>query len=190
MDAWAPRGLLLLVALACAACATTGRSIRVRESTEAEARILSAALSPLLAELHDSTLHREGCKIALGIIPSPRINASAGPGSTTPCTTFTLLVTEGALARLPVGMLRAVLAHELGHVALRHTGRNTRAYEAAADAYAVKLLKRLEPRLPEACIQLVYVFAVLAEQSAAAAWISAHPSPARRADVALEGCNR
>jgi Zn-dependent protease with chaperone function len=124
-------------------------------------------------------------------MPSPRINASTGPGTATPCTTFTLLVTEGALARLPEPMLRAVLAHELGHVALRHTGKNTRANEAAADHFAVTLLKSLEPSYPDACVQLVYVFAVLGQQGALAApWFAAHPSPERRAETALDGCNR
>jgi len=183
---------LILGVLALTACATpTARTIPVRESTAAEARTLSAALGPLLAELDDPALYRAGCKIGLAIMPSPRINASAGPGRATPCTTFTLIVTEGALTRLPVGMLRAVLAHELGHVALRHSGGNTRAFEAAADAFAVKLLRRIEPRYPDACVQLVYVFSVLADQGGfASAWLAAHPSPDRRAEVAMEGCNR
>ena len=183
--------VLLLAALACSACATPARSLRVRESTETEKGLLSAALSPLLAELHDPALQREGCKIGLAIAPSPRINASAGLGTSAPCTIFTLIVTQGALARLPVPMLRAVLAHELGHVALHHAGRKTRANETAADEFAVKLLKRIEPRYPDACVQLVYVFSVLAEQgSLAAAWFSEHPSPDRRAEAALEACNR
>lgn len=87
-------------------------------------------------------------------------------------------------------MLRAVLAHELGHVALGHAGRKSQALEAAADAFAVKLLKRLEPRFPDACIQLVYVFARLAEPGLGAGWFADHPSPDRRAETALEGCNR
>jgi Zn-dependent protease with chaperone function len=100
-----------------------------------------------------------------------------GPGTATPCTTFTLLVTEGALARLPEPMLRAVLAHELGHVALQHTGKNTRANEAAADQFAATLLKRLEPGYPDACVQLVYVLAVLGQQGPLAApWFATHPS--------------
>jgi Zn-dependent protease with chaperone function len=152
---------------------------------------VSAALGPLIVELDDPVIRRDGCTIGLGIIPTNRINASAGPGTDTPCTTFALLVTEGALARLPEPMLRAVLAHELGHVTLRHTGANTRAHEAAADDFAVKLLKRLEPRYPDACVQLVYVFALLGRHATLAApWLATHPSPDKRAEVALEGCQR
>jgi Zn-dependent protease with chaperone function len=188
------RVVLGLVALACTACATTTASpIRVRESTEAEARLVRAALTPLLVELNDPAVHRNACAVALAVMPTNRINASIAPGksTTTPCTSFTLVVTEGALRRLPEPMLRAVLAHELGHVALQHAGRKTRAYEAAADQFAAKLLKRLEPRYPDACVQLVYVFSALAEQgSLAAAWFSEHPSPDRRAETTLEGCNR
>ena len=44
------------------------------------------------------------------------------------------------------------------------------AQELAADEFATRLLKRLEPRHPDACVQLVYVFAVLAEPTPA--WIS------------------
>ena len=70
------------------------------------------------------------------------------------------------------------------------TGRKTRAYEAAADQFAAKLLKRLEPRYPDACVQLVYVFSALAEQRGlAGSWFSEHPSPDRRAETTLEGCN-
>ena len=164
--------------------------MRLRESTDAETRLMSAALSPLLAELDDPAFQRGGCKVGLAIAMTPRINASAVPGTATPCA-FTLIVTEGALARLPEPLLRAVLAHELGHVALKHSGRNTRAYEAAADQFAVKLLKRLEPRYPDACVQLVYVFSALAEHGGVTtSWFSAHPSPDRRAETALEGCNR
>jgi Zn-dependent protease with chaperone function len=179
-----------LIVLAGAACATTSPR-RIRPSTIEEARLVNAAVAPLLAELAKPALHREDCKIALGIIPTPRINASVGRGKPSACTTLTLLVTEGALSRLPEPMLRAVLAHELGHVVLQHGGRNTRAHEAAADEFAVKLLKRLEPRYLEACVQLVYVFSVLGQHGALAApWFAAHPSPERRAETALEGCNR
>ena len=187
--------LLVVVALTCTACATTtARSIRVRESTEAEARLVRAALTPLLVELHDGAIHRDGCAVGLAVTPTNRINAAIAPGksTTTACTSFTLLLTQGALARLPEPMLRAVLAHELGHVALQHAaGKKTRANETAADQFAVKLLKRLEPRYPDACVQLVYVFSALAEQgSLAAAWFSEHPSPDRRAEAALDACNR
>ena len=182
--------VLLLVALACAACARPTGTITGRASTPAEARILNEAINPLLAAVDDPAVRREGCKIALAIIPTPQINAGVGAGTATPCTTFTLLVSEGALVRLPVAMLRAVLAHELGHVALGHRGASTRAREAEADAFAVNLLRRIEPRFPDACVQLVYVLSVLADQTGPSAWLSAHPSPDRRAEMVMEGCNR
>ena len=153
---------------------------------------MRGALTPLLVELNDPAIYRSACAVGLAVAPTNGINASIAPGNptATPCTNFSLLVTEGALTRLPEPMLRAVLAHELGHVALKHAGRKTRANEAAADQFAVKLLKRLEPRYPDACVQLVYVFSVLAEHgSLAAAWVSEHPSPERRAETTLEGCN-
>jgi Zn-dependent protease with chaperone function len=180
--------LYALLAVACGGCGTV-KSIPVRESTEDERRQLSAAITPLLAELRDSAVHREGCKIGVAIVPSPRINAFVRAGTTNPCTTFTLGVTTGALSRLPPPILRAVLAHELGHVALHHTGKNTKAQEAEADTFAVNLLRRLEPTYPDACVQLVYVFSVMAEP-AGSAWLAAHPSPERRAQTALDGCNR
>ena len=181
---------LLVAGLVAGGCATT-QTVTARPSTSEETKIVDGALGPLLIELRDPALFRPDCKILFAVIPTPRINASAGPGKTDPCATFTLLITEGALKRLPQPMLRAVLAHELGHVALHHSGRNTQAFEVAADAFAVKLLKRLESRYPEACIQLVYVFAMLGQQPALAApWFAAHPSPDRRAETALEGCNR
>jgi Zn-dependent protease with chaperone function len=154
---------------------------------------VGAALTPLLVELHDPAIYRDACAIGLAVAPTNRINASIAPGNftPTPCTSFALLLTEGALTRLPEPMLRAVLAHELGHVALHHAGRKTRANEAAADQFAVTLLKRLEPRYLDACVQLVYVFSVLAEHGIlASAWLSEHPSPDRRAETTLEACNR
>lgn len=80
---------------------------------------------------------------------------------------FTIGVTEGMLRRLSPNMLRAVLAHELGHVPLGHlearlerrakpaifrllTSAYDRRLEAEADRFAVDLLRRLEPRLPDA----------------------------------------
>ena len=186
-----PTVALITIALACCACARSTAALRPRPSTDDERRLLSAALNPLLAAVADPALHRDGCSIGLGILPTPRINAGVGPGSTTPCVTFTLLVTEGALVRLPLPVLRAMLAHELGHLALKHTpGKNSQADEAAADRFAVDLLKRIEPRFPEACVQLVYVFSVLGQpDDLGASWRASHPSPDRRAETTLQGCN-
>jgi Zn-dependent protease with chaperone function len=102
-------------------------------------------------------------------------------------------------------MLRAVLAHELGHIQLGHLeGRRTRGQtaifrpltaafdrqqEADADRFAVDLLRRIEPRQPGACVSLVYVFALLAEQPLGSGWLASHPSPDGRAEAALARCN-
>ena len=41
------------------------------------------------------------------------------------------------------------------------------------DAPALTAAKRIEPRFPDACVQLVYVFSVLAEQGGlASAWLA------------------
>jgi Zn-dependent protease with chaperone function len=144
------------------------------------------------------------CPIGLGIVPARAINAGIGLAPVKDgCQSFTLVVTEGSLRRLTLDMLRAALAHELGHVRLGHlearrergTARAVlrpftvsfdRAQEAEADRFAVSLLRRLEPRQPGACLALVYVLAQLAEQPG---WLSTHPSPDRRAESVLAGCN-
>ena len=186
----ATRLVVIVVAVAAAGCATAS-PVPPRASTEEESKLLREALTPLLAELRDPTVHGRGCTVNLGIVPVPRINAGVARVAG-PCPTFSLLITEGALRRLPVPMLRAVLAHELGHLALGHTpGKTTRDDEGEADRFAVELLKRIEPRHPDACVQLVYVLASLPEQGGlAAAWLASHPSPDRRAESVLAGCNR
>ena len=184
-----PAALALLALSACAAPASRPFGVPIRDATAEEARLVSTAVTPLLQTLNDPTLHSPGCRIALGVARSPRINASVGRAANDRCPRVALVLTEGALQRLPVGMLRAVLAHELGHVVLGHTGRHTTASESAADEFAAALLKRLEPRHADACVQLVYVFSVLAEPGPAG-WLAAHPSPDRRAEAALASCNR
>jgi len=160
------------------------------------------ALVPLLAVL-DPPL-APGCPIALGIVPARTINAGIGLAQPKAgCQSLVLVVTEGTLRRLTLDMLRAILAHELGHLRLGHlearkergatpavlrpfTVSFDRAQEADADRFAVSLLRRLEPRQPGACVALVYVLAQLAEQPG---WLSSHPSPDRRAESVLAGCN-
>jgi Zn-dependent protease with chaperone function len=173
---------------ACAGAGSGGIRAQTRKATSVEVALVREALTPLLQALDDPTVRGPGCAIGLGVAASPRINAAIARGRTTDCPRFDLVVTEGALTRLPAGMLRAVLAHELGHLTLGHTGRNTQAQERAADEFATSLLKRLPSQQPDACLQLVYVFAVLAEPGSAA-WFSAHPSPDRRAEAALARCN-
>ena len=196
---------LLLVVATVSACASAPISQPMRAPSEAELQTVEQALVPLLPLL-DPPLKLD-CPLGLGVIRSTSINAGVGlarQGSG--CPTFSLLVTDGALQRLPVAMLRAVLAHELGHVRLGHlearrergttasvrgpfTAAFDRRQEAEADRFAVQLLRRLEREHPDACVALVYVFSVLAEQPAGAGWLSAHPSPDRRAETVMAGCN-
>ena len=181
----------LLVSLLGAGCAatTSGKMpSNVRAGTTAETRVLTEALGPLLRSLDEPIEDTKTCPVGFGVVKTPRINASIALGKPGACPRFAILLTEGALTRLPVGMLRAMLAHELGHLVLKHTGRNTNADEVAADEFAAKLLKRLETRHPGACLQLVYVFSVLADPGGAA-WFAVHPSPDRRAESALARCN-
>jgi Zn-dependent protease with chaperone function len=198
-------GLLLTLV----GCTTTGRVVG-RAATDAEAQLVARAIIPLLHEL-GYALPRppDDCRIALIVVQANTINAATGPGSATPCTLLALGITEGALRRLPVEMLRAIFAHELGHAHLGHlearrkrrgdtvgallpfTRTFDRQEEAAADAFAVDLLRRLEPQHRGACVALVYVFALLAEQAEGPGrWFSTHPSPDRRAETAVAGCNR
>ena len=202
--------VVAVVVVAIAGCATTtSQRAPARPASDAELRVLSEAIRPLLEELdYPSPRRPEDCRVGLAILVSPTINAGVGQGSTNPCYVFTLGVTEGAVRRLSVGMLRAILAHELGHVQLHHldakkqwTGAPAvfhpltrvfdRAQEEEADRFAVDLLRKVDARAPGSCLALVHVFALLAEQPRrTAAWLSTHPSPERRSETALEGCQR
>jgi len=203
-----PRGAACLVALVLAAACAPAQRLPLRAPTGAEIRALEQAIKPLLEVLEaDGRSARRDCPIGLAIIQSPAINAGTRLGDAGRCPTFTLGVTEGMLRRLPLDMLRAVLAHELGHVQLGHldarrqrgptpaifrplTAAFDRRQEAEADRFAVDLLHRLEPRRPGACVAFVYVLALLAEQPPGTGWLSTHPSPDGRAEAALAGCNR
>jgi predicted Zn-dependent protease len=193
-----------------AGCVTTAsQRVPARAPSDAELRVLGEAIRPLLEELDYPRPRRpEDCRVGLAILVSPTINAGVGRGSTKPCYVFTLGVTEGAVRRLSVGMLRAILAHELGHVQLHHLDAKKqwagapavfhpltrvfdRGQEEEADRFAVELLRKIDARAPGSCLALVHLFALLAEQPRrTAAWLSTHPSPERRSETALEGCQR
>ena len=198
--------LLCLAAVALAGCATTtGRGEPPRVATPAELRALEQVIMPLV-QLLEPPLPR-GCPINVLVARSRSINAAVGLVSGKPgCRSLGLFVTEGSLYRLPPDMLRAILAHELGHVQLGHlearrdrgatpavlrpfTTPFERAQETEADAFAVGLLRQLEPSRPGACEALVYVLALLGGEPAGTGWLSAHPSAAGRAERVQAGCN-
>jgi Peptidase family M48 len=207
-----PRGTQLqsalsgcLAALLLVSACTSGARYAARAPTDPETRRVAEALGPLLEELDGAI--RGDCPIGLLIIQSRAVNAGVRlPQSGQPCPPFILGVTDGMLQRLPVAMLRAILAHELGHVRLGHLEARQergaaatmmrplaaafdRQQEAEADRFAIDLLRRLERRHPDACMGLVYALALLAEQPSGSGWLASHPSPDRRAERVLAGCN-
>jgi Zn-dependent protease with chaperone function len=204
----------MLLAMALAGCATTAR-MSLRASTPPEAERTMEALGPLLIGLRypltasSPPVLADGCRIGLVVVPSASVNAGARPGTSSPCVRFTLFLTEGALTQLPVSQLRAVLAHELGHVHLGHFQQRQarqaaggpanwwlfrRAYdrdeEDAADRFAVRLLLGLEDRYPGSCIALALILEALADaRGGRAEWLSTHPVPGRRAQRTQAACN-
>ena len=194
-----------VVALVLLSACAPARRYPARVPTEAEIRVLEQAVKPLLEDPATRPARR-GCPIGLVIIQLPAISAVTQLGDAGRCPAFTIAVTEGMLRRFSLDMLRAVLAHELGHVQLGHlearrergatpaifrplTAAFDRRQEAEADRFAVDLLRRLEPHQPGACIALVSVLSLMAEQPLGG-WLSSHPSPHGRAEAARAGCNR
>jgi Zn-dependent protease with chaperone function len=202
VNASALLGVVFLLSLS--ACASTVR-LAVRPPTEAEMQTLREAITPLAEGIGPELTG--GCPIGLVVIKSRAINAGVQPSDGAQrCPRFTLAVTEGMLQRLSLPMMRAILAHELGHVQLGHMERRRergataalwrpftaafdRRQELEADQFAVHLLRRLEDRQPRACLAFVYVLALLAEQPAGSGWLASHPSPDRRAERVFAGCN-
>jgi Zn-dependent protease with chaperone function len=125
---------LIALALVAAGCATAARPrpepVKVRPANTEETRKIARAIIPLLIALDypfertpEGFRMKEGCRVSLGILVTSRINAAVAPGQSSPCVHFRLLVTETALAALPERELRAIMAHELGHVHLGHFAR-------------------------------------------------------------------
>jgi len=174
------------------------------------------ALRPLMQKLDypltasNPPTFPDGCKLGLVVVRTPAVNAGARPGVRTPCVHYTLVITEGAITRLSVLQLRAVLAHELGHVHLGHLRtrqdrqnaggpahlwllrqRYDREEELAADDFAVNLLRSLEGEYPGSCMALVSMLTALAERGGyGVEWLSNHPYPERRAKRAEAGCKQ
>ena len=204
---------VLLLAVSLVSC-TSARRVPVRPTTVPEARQATDALIPLLVELgypvsrSRPPVFMDGCKVGLVVVPNPAINAGARPGTERPCVYFTMFVTEGALTALTAAELRGIMAHELGHVHLGHfRARRERLEEGgppswwlfrrawdrdeelAADDFALRLLRELEPTAPGACRALVTIFERIARQAGRGAeWLSSHPDPERRAERARAAC--
>lgn len=150
--------LAAVLALLFTGCVGTIQGYAVRESRAVETRRLGEILDPLLVALELPSLRTMGksdCKIGFAVVRTKRVNAWSSPGTASPCLHFSLFVTEGAIAA-PPDELMAMIAHELGHLMLRHTPqragqvtvsddawRAIQAQELEADRFAVALLKRM-----------------------------------------------
>jgi hypothetical protein len=184
---------------------------RVRESTPVEMRRVLAGLLPLMSDLGypvEQTASgglrlSANCGIRLAVVTVNYVQTVVLPGTQSPCTYLSLLTTEGVLAGLPEAELRALLAHELAHVHLKHmeafralamspatlTGMQfNRDQESEADRFAALVLKRVggEP----ACYGLVTLLTRLVSETrpSAAEDRATHPNVANRAREARRMC--
>jgi hypothetical protein len=140
-------------------CSSAFQGYSIRQSRGAETRRIGEVLDPLLVALDLPSLKSitaaSPCRIGFAVVRTPKVNVWSSPASEAPCLYFSLLVTEGALAA-PTDELMAMLAHELGHLTLRHTPQSTKQsalsedawrtiqrQELEADRFAVALLKRM-----------------------------------------------
>jgi hypothetical protein len=151
--------LAAVLGLLLSGCVATIQGYAVRPSRSSETRQVGQILDPLLVALDRPSLDAMGksdCKIGFAVVRTAKVNVWSTPPTTSPCLHFRLFVTEGALAA-PSDELTAMIAHELGHLTLRHTpqtGREGRlsdeawravqAQELEADRFAVALLKRMK----------------------------------------------
>jgi len=153
------RAIALLLSLLLTACAPTMHGYALRQPRHDESRRVGEILDPLLMALELPSLQTiiasKGCKIGLAIVRTDRVNVWGSPATAAPCLYFTLLLTEGAL-KIPRDQLMATIAHELGHLVLRHTPqsdgptltvpaerwRAIQAQELEADRFAIALLKQ------------------------------------------------
>lgn len=152
-------GLAAVLALLLPGCSGVIQGYAVRESRAEETRRVGEILDPLLVALELPSLRamgQSGCKIGFAVVRTEKVNVWSRSATTAPCTHFSLFVTEGALAA-PSDELMAMIAHELGHLMLRHTPqsgspttpaddswRGIQAQELEADRFAVALLKRMK----------------------------------------------
>jgi uncharacterized protein DUF955 len=153
------RAIALLLSILFTACGPTIHGYPLRQPRHDESRHVAEILDPLLMALEMPSLRTivvsKDCKIGLAIVRTDRVNVWGSPATTAPCLYFTLLLTEGAL-KIPPDQLMATIAHELGHLVLRHTPQSDgptpavpadrwrviQAQELEADRFAIALLKR------------------------------------------------
>ena len=153
-----PLTLGVVLALLLSGCGATIQGYAVRQSRSAETRQVGQILDPLLTALEMPSLEMmrtSDCKIGFAVVRTSKVNVWSTPGTASPCLHFSLFVTEGALAA-PTDELMAMIAHELGHLTLRHVPQSGRrgpvsedawrviqAQELEADRFAVALLKQM-----------------------------------------------
>ena len=164
-----PLTLSVVLALVVSGCATI-QGYPIRPSRSSETRQVGRILDPLLTTLQMpslETLRTSDCKIGFAVVRTSKVNVWSTPPSTSPCLHFSLFVTEGALAA-PTDELTAMIAHELGHLRLRHVPQSDRqrplddeawreiqAQELEADRFAVALLKQMHGSAdPTSCAAL------------------------------------
>ena len=153
------RAIALLLSLLLTACGPTMHGYALRQPRHDESRRVGEILDPLLMALELPSLRTiiasKGCKIGFAIVRTDRVNVWGSPATAAPCLYFTLLLTEGAL-KIPRDQLMATIAHELGHLVLRHTPQPDgptltvpaerwhaiQAQELEADRFAIALLKQ------------------------------------------------
>lgn len=164
----------------------------VRVATGVEKVYVAAALMALWSA--DPSLQpAPGCKIGLSIRQERRIDATVA--SRRECLSYDLQFTEGALA-LPSGQLRAIAAHELGHIKLGHRKASQetatlvarafdRKQEDEADAFAVALLSKIGKA---ACLELAGTFRRMAQHRHDGGWLATHPASSDRAEQAETRC--
>jgi Zn-dependent protease with chaperone function len=186
---------LLSLCLLAAGCASAQKP-PLRSATGPEEAQLRDALAPLLTASGIWRGPEDGCAVALGVEPLRAIDLGVGPHSR--CM-FGLVVTTGALRSLDHDELQTALAHEIGHVQLRHFGSRearrqagsmasgspvesgemdglgrSRAYdrqeELAADRYAVELLDKLSGSPGRGCTSVMSLIERLDLERLAPMW--------------------